>query len=111
MRAGRQARAEMRRAPWHGVLAQRELRLLLVAQATSAIGSSLVPVALAFAVLDLTGSAVDLGLVLGAGMATRLALLLVAGVWADRLPRQRVMLGADLLRCGTQSAIAVLLLT
>ena len=41
--------------------------------------------ALAFAVFDLTGSAVDLGLVLGAGVATRLALLLVAGVWADRL--------------------------
>jgi MFS family permease len=101
----------MRRAPWRGVLAQREFRLVLAAQATSAIGSSLVPVALAFAVFDLTGSAVDLGLVLGAGVATRLALLLVAGVWADRLPRQRVMLAADLLRCGTQSAMAVLLLT
>jgi MFS family permease len=101
----------MRRAPWRAVVAQREFRLLLAAQATSAIGSSLVPVALAFAVLDLTGSAVDLGLVLGAGVATRLALLLVAGVWADRLPRQRVMVAADLLRCGTQSAMAVLLLT
>ncbi len=101
----------MRRAPWRAVLAQREFRLVLAAQATSAIGSSLVPVALAFAVFDLTGSAVDLGLVLGAGVATRLALLLVAGVWADRLPRQRVMLAADLLRCGTQSVMAVLLLT
>jgi MFS family permease len=92
-------------------MAQRDFRLLFAAQATSAIGSSLVPVALAFAVLDLTGSAVDLGLVLGAGVATRLSLLLVAGVWADRLPRQRVMLAADLLRCATQSAMAVLLLT
>jgi MFS family permease len=38
-------------------------------------------------------------------------LVLAGGVWADRLPRQRVMLGADLLRCATQGAAGVVLLT
>jgi hypothetical protein len=35
-----------------GVLEEREFRLLWLGQATSALGSSLVPVALAFAVLE-----------------------------------------------------------
>jgi len=55
-------------------------------------------VALVFAVLDLTGSAADLGIVLAAQSLPLAALVLVGGVWADRLPRQRVMLLSDLVR-------------
>jgi len=47
-----------------GVLRERDFRLLLTGQSLSNLGSALVPIALAFAVLDLTGSATDLGLVL-----------------------------------------------
>lgn len=75
------------------------------------LGSNVVPVALAFAVLDLTGSATDLGLVLAARSVATVALLLVGGVWADRLPRHLVMLSADVLRFGTQGAVGILLLT
>lgn len=93
------------------VLEEREFRLLWLGQATSALGSSLVPVALAFAVLDLTGSASSLGLVLATGFASRVVFLLLGGVLADRRPRQRVMLAADLVRTGSQALVAALLIT
>jgi MFS family permease len=70
-----------------------------------------VPVALAFAVIELTSSAAALGLVLAAGLCSRVVLLLLGGVLADRLPRQRVMLAADALRALTQGFVAVLLLS
>lgn len=94
-----------------GALEEREFRLLWLGQATSALGTSLVPVALAFAVIDLTGSASALGIVLSAGLVSRVVLLLFGGVVADRLPRQSLMLGADLLRTGSQAIVAVLLIT
>jgi MFS family permease len=94
-----------------GALEEREFRLLWLGQATSALGSSLVPVALAFAVLDLTGSASALGLVLATAFASRVVFLLLGGVVADRLPRQSVMLGADLVRTGSQALVAALLVT
>jgi MFS family permease len=94
-----------------GALEDREFRLLWLGQATSALGSSLVPVALAFAVLELTGSASALGLVLATAFASRVVFLLLGGVAADRLPRQSVMLAADLLRTVSQGLVAVLLVT
>jgi MFS family permease len=93
------------------VLRERDFRLLWCGQATSAFGSSLVPVALAFAVIDLTGSPSALGLVLSAGLVSRICLLLFGGVIADRLPRQQVMIAADALRAVTQGVVAGLLLT
>jgi MFS family permease len=69
------------------------------------------PVAISFAVLDLTGSATDLGLVLAVRMVPLLLFLLAGGVWADRFPRQLVMVGSDVARGGAQAVLAVLLLT
>ncbi len=94
-----------------GPLEERDFRLLWLGQTTSAFGSALVPVALAFAVIDLTSSEAALGLVLAAGLCSRVVLLLLGGVLADRLPRQRVMLAADALRALTQGLVAVLLLS
>src|SRR5262245_6992532 len=101
----------MRAFAGSGVLGEREFRRLWLGRATSELGSSLVPVALAFAVVDLTDSASALGLVLATGFVSRIALLLLGGVVADRLPRQRVMLGADAARAVTQAVVAVLLFT
>ena len=69
------------------------------------------PVALAFAVLELTDSPTALGLVLAAEAVPLVALLLVGGVWADRLPRIRVMLAADVASAAGQGAMAVLLIS
>jgi MFS family permease len=101
----------MRRIGRLGPLGEREFRLLWAGQATSALGSALVPVALAFAVLELTGSAAALGLVLATGFGSRVLLLLLGGVVADRLPRRRVMLAADGLRAAVQALLAVVVLT
>jgi predicted MFS family arabinose efflux permease len=62
-------------------------------------------------VLDLTGSASDLGYVFAAKTVPLVGFLLVGGVFADRLPRRAVMLAADVARMGSQGAVAVLILT
>ena len=49
------------------------------------------PVALSFGVLRVTGSAADLGLVLAASTFPMVALLLVGGVVADRMPRRALL--------------------
>jgi MFS family permease len=92
-------------------LEHRQFRLLWAGQAISAVGDGLVSVALAFAVLRIGGSASQLGLVLAASLISRVAFFLVGGVWADRLPRQLVMLASDLIRAAQQLVIGVLLIT
>jgi len=99
------------RVPPLGALGERQFRRYFVGQATSYLGDGLLPVAISFAVLDLTGSASDLGLVLAARMVPVVAFLLVGGVWADRLPRHLVMVASDVVRGGAQAVLAVLLLT
>jgi predicted MFS family arabinose efflux permease len=94
-----------------GPLAEREFRLLFTGQLVSLLGSAVAPIALAFAVLDLTHSASDLGFVLAAGWVPQLLLVLFGGVFADRLPRHLVMVGSNLLSAAAQGAIALLLLT
>ena len=75
------------------------------------LGSAVAPIALAFGVLDLTGSKSDLGFVLAANWVPQLVLILLGGVFADRLPRHLVMVGANAVSAVAQGAIAVLLLT
>src|SRR6185437_8788380 len=67
-----------------GIPAQRAFRLLFAARSISSLGDRLVPVALAFAVLNLTGSATSLGVVLAAQTIPLVLFVLVGGVWADR---------------------------
>ena len=66
---------------------------------------------LAFAVLDLTGSVIDLGIVLAAQTIPLMVFVLIGGVWSDRLPRRLVMLVSDIVRTVAQGASAGLLLT
>ncbi len=93
------------------VLRERNFRLLLSAEAVSVLGDRVVPIALAFAVLDLGGDAGDVGFVLAARTLPLVACLLFGGVIADRLPRRAVMVAADIARCATQGLLAALLLT
>jgi MFS family permease len=94
-----------------GALGEREYRLFFLGQTTSLLGDGMVGVALSFAVLDLTGSVADLGYVLAAASLPLVAFLLVGGVFADRLSRRAVMIGADVVRCAAQGATAALLLS
>ncbi len=100
----------MRRIPL-GALQEREFRLFFTGQLVSLLGDAVTPFALAWAVLDLTGSARDLGFVLAAKIAPLVIFLLVGGVFADRLPRRGVMLTADVARMAIQATTAALLLS
>jgi len=94
-----------------GAWRSRSFRLLVIGQGVSSVGDGVAPVALSFAVLELTGSVRDLGIVLAARSLPLVVFVLAGGVLADRLPRRIVMLASDLVRAGAQAACAVLLLT
>lgn len=100
----------MRRIPL-GALQERQFRLFFSGQLVSLLGDAIGPFALTWAVLDLTNSATDLGLVQFAKVVPMVGFLLAGGVYADRLPRRAVMLTADVTRMCSQGTIAALLLT
>ena len=102
----------MRGGELFGALKERQFRLLWLGQATSTLGDGLVPVALAFAVIkSLDRGPTALGIVLAAQSLPLVAFVLAGGVWADRLPRQMVMLVSDVIRALVQAALAYLLLS
>jgi MFS family permease len=92
------------------LFAHREFRLLFLGQAASTIGDRIVLVALALYVTEI-GSPTDVGIVLAAWTLPLVGFLLLGGVWADRLPRHRVMLAADAARATLHALLAVLILT
>lgn len=93
------------------VLREREFRLYYAGQTISVFGDALLGVALAFAVLDLTGSVTDLGFVLAAFSAAQVVTLLAGGVLADRFSRRWVMVFADVVRMTTIAVSAALFIS
>jgi predicted MFS family arabinose efflux permease len=92
------------------VLREPDFRRLFLGRSVSLIGDGIAPVAIAFAVLDLTGSATDLGIVLAAHSLVIIALILVGGVFADRISPRLSMLRADLARMVLSGLMATLLI-
>ena len=95
------------KGPWR----HPSFRWLYLGRNIDALGNGVAPVALAFAVLDLTGSKVALGIVVAARSVTNVALLLFGGVVADRFRRERVAVVAASMAALSQSAVAGLVLT
>jgi len=73
-------------------------RNFFISGAIFVLGASAFPIALAVTVLDNGGDASALGLILAARVAAGTLFMLVGGVWADRLPRKWIMIGADSFR-------------
>ena len=92
------------------VLRERDFRNLFIGQAASMVGDGIVFVALALYVTEI-GTPTDVGLVLAAATLPLVAFLLLGGVWADRLPRHRVMIATDLIRFGLHALLAALIFT
>ena len=88
-----------------------DFRWLFLSQTISTTGDRLVLVALALLVTERTGSTADLGIVVAAQTAALVTFLLIGGVWADRLPRHRIMVSTDLIRAGLHALLAVLIVT
>ena len=107
----RRSRRDLPRPPPLRPARPAQFRLLFLGRTTSFVGNAFATVALAFAVLELTGSKADLGFVLAARSLPQVIFLLVGGIWADRLPRHRVMVASNVVSGLSQGAIAVLLLT
>ena len=93
------------------VLRYPDFRYLFLGQSASIVGDRVVLVAIALYVTQRTGSATDLGLVLGVQAVMLVALVLFGGVWADRLPRHRIMIATDTARAVLHTLLAILILT
>ena len=92
-----------------GILRHHAFRHIFAARAVSLLGTSMAPVALAFAVLGQPGgSAGRLGIVLAGRSIAQVVFLLFGGALADRLARYRIMVGSDLMAFAAQAAIAAL---
>jgi MFS family permease len=91
------------------VLREQNFRYLFLGQAASMVGDRVVVVALALFITQRTGSPTDLGLVLAAQTVPLVGLLLFGGVWADRLPRHRIMIVTDLSRAVLHAVLAALI--
>ena len=88
------------------VLRERQFRLLWLGQTASTIGDRLVFVALALYVTEI-GTPTDVGIVLAAHAFPLVAFVILGGVWADRLPRHKVMVATDLIRFSAHALLAV----
>ena len=92
------------------LFSHRDFRLLLIGQSASTIGDRLVFVALALYVTDI-GSPSDVGIVLACHAVPLVGFVLIGGVWADRLPRNLVVVTTDLIRFGLHALLAALIFT
>lgn len=94
------------------ILNDRSVLAFFSARTLSLVGNAMAPVALAFAVLEMPGgTATTLGLVLTARAAAQVIFVLIGGVIADRFPRHRVMVAADVAAGIAQTAVAMLVIT
>ncbi|HEX5598202.1 MAG TPA: MFS transporter [Micromonosporaceae bacterium] len=94
-------------SPWR----RSGFRWFFTGQLVSLIGTSLTPVALAFAVLEASGRSRDLALVLAAQSLPMLGFLLIGGAVADRASRSAVLVISHVGAALTQAAVAGLLIS
>ncbi len=92
-------------------LSSARVRWYFAGRTTSVLGTTIAPIALAFAVLDISDSASDLGWVLAARSVPMAVFLLFGGVVADRFSRSTVLQVSHLLSALTQAAVGLLLIT
>ena len=88
-----------------------QFRWFFAGRTLSFLGSAMAPVALAFAVLDLSSSAAALGIVLAARSIPMAALLLVGGVVSDRFSRSQILVVSNTLTGLSQGLAAFLLIS
>jgi predicted MFS family arabinose efflux permease len=92
-------------------LRERNFRLLFAARAISYVGTYLAPIAVAFAILDLGGSATEVGLGFAAWTLAQVATLAFGGVVGDRFPRRAVMIASDASSFAVRTIMGVLIVT
>jgi len=88
-----------------------QFRLLFLGQALSVLGDRVIAVVLPFAVLSVGGDVRSVALVSAAQFLPFAVLALPAGVWADRLPRKRILIASDSVRLVCQLIAGLLLVS
>ena len=83
--ANREFRAGLR------LLRRPDVGRLFVAYLITYAGTAMAPIAMAFGVLELTGSTEDAAIVIAAPTLASIAVLLIGGVLADRTSRQKII--------------------
>ena len=90
---------------------RRDFAVLVLARTISRVGDGIQAVALAWLVLQLTGSAAAMGLVLIAQLVPTLGLLIFGGAVADRWPKIPLLVSSDAIRAVVVGIVAVLVAT
>ena len=93
------------------LLANRNVRIIFFAYLVTFMGTAMAPIAMAFGVLDLTGSTKDASIVIAAPIVASIAILLLGGTIADRTSRHKIIVIAELVAMFTQLVIAYLFLS
>lgn len=89
-------------------LRHRDFRLLWLGQTLTLVGTFVSNVAYPFQLLQLGGSAVELGTLVAIYTATNLLFLLVGGAVADRVPRRTLIIVTELASGSVVAAVAAL---
>lgn len=92
-------------------LGQRNFAWYFSSRLVNTLGAMMANIALTFAVLDIDGRALAIGMVLAAHTIPMILLLLWGGVLSDRFPRAVVLQVANVASALSQGAIAFLVLT
>lgn len=101
--AGHQGPGPAEPAVW-----SRDFGLFFVARTVAKLGDTMLPVALAAGLLQHGYGAGGVGLAMAATTAAFAGFVIFGGVIADRFDTRRLMIGADLVRVGTQTLAAAL---
>jgi MFS transporter, DHA3 family, macrolide efflux protein len=91
------------------IFRNRNFTLMWIGQLVTEMGTSLTALASSIYVYKITGSALNVGLMMMAAAAPSLVVGLIAGVFVDRYDRKRIMMAADIIRAVLIVAIPFLL--
>lgn len=91
-----------------GLMKNRNYRYLLLAQLVSDLGDGVYALGLLWAMKTLTGSSVQMSMVLTAELIPTVLLSLLAGVYVDRGKKKQFLLVADFARGGVVAVLGVL---
>jgi MFS family permease len=91
----------------HSLLRQRAFVQFWIARVSTTVALQMMGVAVGWQIYELTGSALDLGLVGLFQFVPALLLLLVAGHFADRYDRRRIIAAAEVMQAAAVAVLAV----
>lgn len=94
-----------------GLIRDANVGRIFIAYLVSYTGTAMAPIAMAFGVLELTGSTADAAFVIAAPTLASIAVLLLGGVIADRSSRQKVIYRSELVAMAAQFTLAWLFLS